>query len=171
MRVAKAKIDVEREKGKRSNLSVVSARSVMVEAFNLFNNSGRTYFRYVAKKWIEQPIFKSNLVAGMTNFDYSVFFHLLHLQAIDCYTCLFQSFSSRGWLAGELRNVHMDDSVEFVDELYHIYLESLVAGLVIDDMFRLCLIVLNSPKENNTQFVFNLYRFCLGHVNPSLPSG
>ena len=82
----------------------------------------------------------------MTNFDYSVLFFLTCLQAIDCYTCLFQSFSSSGWLAGELRNEHMYDSVKIVDELRHVCLESLVAGLDVDDMVEFCLNVLNSPK-------------------------
>ena len=118
MRMAKAKINVEREKGKRSNPSDVIARSVMGEAFIPFIDSGRTYIRYVAEKLIKQPTFKSDLVVGMTNFGYSVLFLLPCQQTIDCYNRLFQSFSFRGWLAGELRNVHMNDSVDFVDELH-----------------------------------------------------
>ena len=126
----------------------------MGETFNPIIDSERTFIRYVAKKCLKQLIFKSGLVVGMTNFDYSVLFQLPRLQAINCYTHLFQSFSFRGWLAG-LRNVHMDDTVEFVDELHQIFLESLVVGLVIDDMFRFCLIVLNSPKEKTRILFFN----------------
>ena len=96
MRMAKAKNVVERDKGKRSNPCDVIARSVMGEAFNIFFDSGRTYIRYVAKKLIKQRTFKSDLVMGMINFDYSVLFHLPRLQATDCYTRLFQSFTPVG---------------------------------------------------------------------------
>ena len=49
----------------------------------------------------------------------------------------------------------MDDSVEFVCELQHIYSESLVAGLVFDDIVRFCLFVLNSPQEKTRSLFLN----------------
>ena len=49
MRVAKSKIDVEREKSKRQKLSEAVARSVIGATFNPFIETCRSYLRYVAK--------------------------------------------------------------------------------------------------------------------------
>ena len=123
MRVAKSKIDVEREKSKRQKPSEAVAQSVIGATFNPFNETGRSYLRYVAKELIKHPSFRSDLVMGMASFDYSTLFVFSRPQAIECYRHLFQSFSSRGWLAMELKNVHMDDYVEFVDDLRHVFLD------------------------------------------------
>ena len=96
MRVAKSKIDVEREKFKREKPSEAVARSVIGVTFNPFIETGRSYFRYVAKELIKHPSFKSDLVMGMASFDYSTLFVLARSQAIECCLHLFQSFSSRG---------------------------------------------------------------------------
>ena len=119
MRVAKSKIDVEREKSKRQKPSEAVARSVIGATFNPFIETGRAHIRCVAKELIKHPSFKSDLVMGMANFEYPTLFVLPRPQAIECYCHLFQSFSSRGWLAKELKIVHMDDYVEFVDDLCH----------------------------------------------------
>ena len=103
MRVAKSKIDVERERSKRQKPSDVVARSVIGATFNLFIKTGRSYMRYVAKELIKHPSFKSDLVMGMASLDYSTLFVLARSQAIECYRQLFQSFSCRGWLAKELK--------------------------------------------------------------------
>ena len=62
MRVAKSKIDVEREKSKRQRPSEVVARSVIGATFNPFIEIGRSYIRYVAKELIKHLSFKSDLV-------------------------------------------------------------------------------------------------------------
>ena len=134
MRVAKSKIDVEREKSKRQRPSEAVARSVIGATFNPFIETGQSYIRYVAKELIKQPSFKSDLIIGMASFDYSTLFVLARSQAIECYRHLFQSFSSRGWFAKELKNVLMDVYVESIDDLRHLYLENLISGRVIDDM-------------------------------------
>ena len=79
---AMAKIDVEREKRKRSKPSDVIARSVMGEDSNPFIDSGRTYIRYAAKELIKHPTFESDILVRMPSFDYSLLFVLRHLQAI-----------------------------------------------------------------------------------------
>ena len=134
MRIAKSKIDVEREKSKRQRPSEVVARSVIGATFNPFIETGRSYIRYVSKELIKHPSFKSDLVMRMASFDYSTLFILPRPQAIECYRRLFQSFSSRGWLARELKNVHMDEFVEFVDDLRHVYLDNVISEPVVDDM-------------------------------------
>ena len=97
---------------------------------------------------------------GMASFDYSTLFILSRLQAIECYRHLFQSFSSRGWLANELKNVHMDDYVEFVDDLRHVYLDNVVSGPVIDDMVTFFRIVL-SWLAGNTRYTCSNYVVCV----------
>ena len=169
MRVAKSKIDVEREKSKRRKPSEAVARSVIGATFNPFIETGRSYLRYVAKELIKHPSFESDLVMGMASSDYSTLFVLSRPQAIECYRHLFQSFSSRGWLAKEFKNVHMDDSVEFVGNLRHVYLDNVISGPVIDDMVTF---LYNSPglaRREYTLHVFKLCCLCLGHICPALP--
>ena len=118
----------------------------------------------------KHPTFKSDLVKRMANCDYSVLVGLPYLQTIECYPRLFQSFSSRGWLARKSGNVQKDDCVEFVDDLRHIHTESLVAGPNIDDMVTL---LSNGPElatREYKQYVFQLCCLCLGYVFPSPPS-
>ena len=103
MRVAKSKTDVEREKSKRQKPPEAVAHSVIEGSFNPFFETGRSYIRYVAKELIKQPSFKSDTVMGMASSDFSTLFVLPRPQAIECYRQLFQSFSSRGWLAKELK--------------------------------------------------------------------
>ena len=170
MRVAKQKIDVEREKSKQQKPSETVARSVIGATFNPFIDTGRAYIRYVAKELIKHPSFKSDLVMGMTSFDYSTLFVLPRVQAIECYRRVFQRFSSRGWLAKELKNVHMDDYVEFIDNLRHVYLDNAVSGPIIDDMVTF---LASCPELNRREYtlqVFKLCCLCLGHVCPMLPS-
>ena len=157
MRVAKSKIDVEREKSKRQRLSEVVARSVSGATFNPFFETGRSYIRYVAKKLIKHPSFKSGLVMGMASFDNSTLFILPRPQAIECYRHLFQSFSSRGWLARELKNVHMDDFVEFVDDLRHVYLDNVFSGPVIDDMV---IFLANCPELAHRDYTLHVFKLC-----------
>ena len=107
---------------------------------------------------------------GIGSFDYSTLFILLGPQAMECYRHLFQSFSSRGWLATELKNVHMDDFVELVDDLRHVSLDNVISGPVIDDMV---IFLSNCPelaRREYTLHVFKLCCLCLGHICLALPS-
>ena len=106
----------------------------MGEDFSPVIESGRTYFRYLEKKLMKLPTFKSDLVMAMVSFDYSTLFVWPRLQAFECYNPLFQSFSSREWMGRKLRFVHMDDSVELAVDRRHVYWQSLVAGPAIEDM-------------------------------------
>ena len=87
---------------------------------NMFNPhvyQGTAYIRYVSVELSKHPTFKSDLVMGVACFDYSVLFTLPRGQAMDCFARLFQSFCVRGWLAKELKNVHIDNYVELIDDL------------------------------------------------------
>ena len=170
MRVAKSETDVEREKSKRQKPSDAVARSVIGATFNPFIETGRSFLRYVANELIKHPSFKSNLAMGMASFDYSTLFVLSRPQAIECYRHLFQSFSSRGWLAKELKNVHMDDYVEFVDDLRHVYLDNVISGPVIDDMVTFLSNCPELARRECTLHVFNFCCLCLGHICPALPN-
>ena len=100
LKVAKSKIDVERERGKKVRSDTV-AKTVMGESFNPFIDQGRQYIKYVARELVKHPTFKSDLVIGLACFDFGVLFKLLKTAAVDCFQHLFQSFNPRGWVARE----------------------------------------------------------------------
>ena len=133
LKVARSKIDVERERGKKGKSDAV-AKTVMGESFNPFIDQARQYIKYVAKELMKHPTFKSDSVIGLACFDNKVLFKLPKTVAVDCYQQLFQSFNSRGWVARELRNVHIDDYVEFMDDVRHVYLDELGVGPDVEDM-------------------------------------
>ena len=168
LKVAKSKIDVERERGKKARSDSV-AKTVMGEAFNPFIDQGRQYVKYVAKELMKHPAFKSDLVIGLACFDYGVLFKLPKTVAVDCFQHLFQSFSSRGWVARELRNVHIDDYVESVDTLRHVYLDELDVGPDVEDMV---FFLSSCPELSRRRYTWDLFKLsclCLGHVVPKLP--
>ena len=169
MRAAKGRINVEKEKSKKSKTDVI-AIAVMGDMFNPHVNHGRAYVRYVCTELLKHPTFKSDLVMGMACFDYSVLFTLPRGQAMDCYARLFQSFCVRRWLAKKLKNVHMDDYLEFIDDLRFVYLDELHIGPKIEDMVTFLSLSPELSKRENTSYVFKLCCFCLGHVVPELPS-
>ena len=168
MRAAKGRINVEKEKSKESETDVI-ASAVMRDMFNPHVNQGRAYVRYVCTELLKHPTFKSDLVMGMACFDYSVLFTLPRGQAMDCYARLFQSFYVRGWLAKELKNVHMDDYLEFVDDLRFVYLDEMHIGPKIEDMVTFLSFIPKLSKREYTSYVFKLCCLCLGHVVPDLP--
>ena len=164
LKVARSEIDVESERGKKGK-SVAVAKTVMGESFNPFVDQGRQYIKYFAKEVMKQPTFKSDLVVGLASLDYSVLFKLPNTVAADCYQHLFQSFSSRDWVARELQNVHIDDYVEFIDDVRHVYLDELGVG----DMVSL---LSSCPELSRRQYTWDLFKLCclcLGHVAPKLP--
>ena len=168
LKVAKSKIDVERERGKKARSDTV-AKTVMGESFNPFIDQGRQYIKYVAKELVKHPAFKCDLVIGLACFDYGVSFKLPKSVAVDCYQHLFQSFSSRGWVARELRNVHIDDYIEFVDDMRHVYLDELGVGPDVEDMFSFLSLCPELSRRRYTWDLFKLSCLCLGHVAPNLP--
>ena len=134
LKVARSKIDVERERGRKAKPDAV-AKTVMGEASNPPNHQGKQYTKYVAKELLRHPTFKSDLVIGLACFDYAVLFNLPKTVAVDCYQHVFQSFNSRSWVARELENVHIDDSVHFVDDVRHVYLDDLGLGPGVEVFF------------------------------------
>ena len=170
MQVAKSKIDVERERSKRQKPSEAVARSVIGVILNPFIETGCSYIRYVAKEFIGHPTFQSDLLMGMASFDYLTLFALSRPQAIKCYRLLFQSFSSRGWLAKELKNVHLDHSVKIIDGLRLVYLDNVVSGPVVDDMVTFLANCPELARPEYTLHVFKLCCLCLGHICPVLPT-
>ena len=168
LKVAKSKIDVERERGKKARSDTV-AKTVMGESFNPFIDQGRQSIKYVAKELVKHPTFKSDLVIGLACFDYGVLFKLPKTVAVDCYQHLFQSFSSRGWVARELRNVHIDDYIEFVDDVRHVYLDELGVGPDVEDMVSFLSSCPELSRRRYTWDLFKLSCLCLRHVAPKLP--
>ena len=89
---------------------------------------------------------------------------------MDCYGRLFHSFCVRGWLAKELKNVHMDDYFELIDELRFVYLDELHIGPKIEDMVPFLSSSPELSKPKYTSYVFKLCCLCLGHIVPELPN-
>ena len=110
-----------------------------------------------------------NLVIGLASFDYAVLFNLPKTVAVDCYQHLFQSFSSRGWVARQLRNVHIDDYVEFMDDVRHVYLDELGVGPDVEDMVSFLSSCPESSRREYTWELFKLCCLCLDHVYPNMP--
>ena len=167
LKVARSKIDVERERGTKAKFEAV-AKTVKGELFNPFIDQGRQYIKYVAKELMKHPMFKSDLVNGLACFDYAVLFKSPKTIAVDCYQHLFQSFSSRGWVARELRNVHIDDYVEFIDDVRHVYLDELGVGPDVEDMVSFLSSCPELSRREYTWYLFKLCCLCLGHVSPKL---
>ena len=169
MRAAKGRINVEKEKNKKVRTDVV-AGTVRGEIFNPHVDQGRAYIRYVCKELINHPTFKSDLVVGSACFDYAVLFTMPKDQAAGCYSRLFHSFCVRGWLARELKNIHVDDYMEFIDDNRFVYLDELHIGPTIEDMITF---LSSSPELAKREQTFHVFKFCclcLGHVVPKLPS-
>ena len=141
----------------------------MGESFIPIIDQGRQYTKYVAKELMRQPTFKSDLVIGLACFDYAVLFKLPKTVAVDCYQHLFQSFSSRGWVARELQNVYLDDYVEFIDDVRHVYLDELGVGLDVEDMVSFLSSCFEMSRREYTWDLFKLCCICLGYVAPKLP--
>ena len=106
----------------------------------------------------------------MASFDYSTLFALSQPQAIERYRHLFQSFGSRGWLAKELKNVHLDDYVEFVDDLRHVYVDKMISGPMVEDIVTFLANYPELARREITLYVFKLRCLCLGHICPVLPT-
>ena len=141
----------------------------MGESFNPFIDQGRQYIKYVAKELVKRPTFKSDLVIGLACFDYGVLFKLPKTVAVDCHQHLFQSFSSRGSVARELRYVHIDDYIEFADDVRHVYLDELGVGPDVEDMVSF---LSSCPELSRGRYTWDLFKLsclCLGHVAPKLP--
>ena len=106
---------------------------------------------------------------GLACFDYAVLFKLPQIVAVDCYQHLFQSFSSRGWVARDLQNVHIDDYVEFIDDVRHVYLDELGVGPDVEDMVSFLSSFPQLSRRKCTWDLFKLCCLCLGHVAPKIP--
>ena len=168
LRGARSKIDVARERGKKSKFDAV-AKTVMGESLNPFIDQGRQYIKYVAKELLRNPTLKSDLVIGLASFDYAVLFKVPKTVAVDCYQGVFQSFNSRGWVARQLWNVHIDDYVEFIDDVRHVYLDGVGAGPAVEDMVSFLSSCPELSRREYTWDFFKLCCYCLAHFAPKLP--
>ena len=169
LKAARSKIDVEHERGKKAKSDAL-AKTVMGESFNPFIDQGRQYIKEVAKEILRHLTFKSDLVIGLACFDYALLFKLPKTVAVDCDQHLFQSFSSRGWVARELRNVQIDDYVEFIDDVRHVYLDELGVGPDVENMVSFLSLCPELSRREYTWDFFKLCCLCLGHVSPKLPA-
>ena len=75
----------------------------------------------------------------------------------------------RGCVARGLRNVHIDDYAEFIDDVRHVYLDQLGVGPAVEDMVSFLSSYPGLSRREYTWELFNLCRLCLGHVSLKLP--
>ena len=75
---------------------------------------------------------------------------------MDCYARLFQSFCVPGWLAKELKKVHMDYYLEFIDDLRFVYLDELHIGPKVENMVTFLSSSPELSKSEYTSYVFKL---------------
>ena len=169
MRSAKGRINVEKEKSKKSKTDVI-ASAFMGDMFNPHVNQRRAFFRYVSSELLKHPSFKSDLVVELACSDFSVLFTLPRGQAMNFYPRLFQSFCVRGWLAKELGNVHMDNYLEFIDDLRFVYLDELHIGPKVEDIVMFLSLSPELSKREYTSYVFKLCCLCLENILQELPN-
>ena len=110
----------------------------------------------MCKELIKHPTFKSDLVVGLACFDYAVLFTLLKGQGAGCYSCLLPSFCVRGWLAKELKIIHMDEYIEIVDNLRFVNVDELHIGPKIEDMVTFLSSSSELAKREHTSYVSKL---------------
>ena len=168
LKVARSKTDVERERGRKAKSDVV-AKTVMENRLIFLLTRVDNILNTLRKKLMKHPTFKSDPVIGLACFDYSILFKLPKTVAVDCYQHLFRSFSSRGWVARELRNVNIDDYIEFIDDVRHVYLDEVCVGPSVEDMVSFLSSCPELSRRGYTWDLFKLCCLCLGHVAPKLP--
>ena len=66
--------------------------------------------------------------------------------------------------------MHMDDSLEFIDDLRFVYLDELHIGPKNEDMVTFLSSSPELSKREYLSYVFNLCCLCLGHTVPELPN-
>ena len=127
-----------------------------------------SYVKFVCDGLISQ--FVEVLVKGLASFDYSALFTLPKKKAVSFYACLFNSFSFRGWVAKELRTLHIEEYMDLVNDLRYAY--SGVDGhcLAVDDMSTFLCGCPELCRKTKTTRVFRLSCLCLGHFPPETPS-
>ena len=97
LKVARSKIDVEHERGKKTKSDAV-VKTVMGESFNFFIDQGRKSIKNVAKELLMHLPSKSDITIGPACFDYAVLLKLPMIVVVECYQNVFQSCSSRAGL-------------------------------------------------------------------------
>ena len=102
-------------------------------------------------------------------FDSSMLIVLPLLQAFKCYRQIIHSFSSRKWFEKDRRNVHMDEYVEFIADLRHLFLDNVKPALVIDDTVTFFAYCAEVARRENTLHVSWLFCLCFRRVCPLLP--
>ena len=138
--------------------------AVMGDMVNPHFNEEGAYALYVCIEHSKHPTIKSNLLVGLAWFDYSVLFTPPKGQAVGWYSRLLQSFCIRGWSAKELKSEHMDNYLEFLDDLSFVKMDEVQIAPKIVVMATFLYSSPELSKREYTSYVFKLCCLCLGHV-------
>ena len=74
--MAKATVDVEKERSKKKSGEQAVTMDVLEVSLNPFQKSARNYLKFVCDGILVQPTRKMDLLKGLCCFDYAVNFHL-----------------------------------------------------------------------------------------------
>ena len=170
MRAAKGRRNIERTKNEKTGTDVF-AGAVMGEMFDPPVDRGRAYIRYVRNDLFNNSTFKSDLVVGLACFYYVVLLTLPKDQAAGSYSRVFHSLYVQGWLATEIKNLHMNSHIEFAYVWRLVFFDELHIGPKIEDMVTSLPSGPMFAKQEHTSHVVKLCCLCLGHVVPKLPCG
>ena len=68
-----------------------------------------------------------------------------------------------------MRSVHIDDYIEFIDDVRRVYVDEVGVGPDVEDMVSFLTSCLELSRREYTWDLFKLCCLCLGHVAPNLP--
>ena len=92
---------------------------------------------------------------GLVRFDCSVLFSLPTSRGAGYYSRFFQRFCVCGWLSRELKNIHMDDYLQFFHDPRFVCLDNLQLGLKIEGMVTFLSSGPELSKRDYSSFVSN----------------
>ena len=139
------------------------------ESMTPFLESARNYKKFICHCLISSSAWKSNLVKGLVSFNYRILFELPKEQFSLGNGGLFNSFSLRGWVAKELKTLHIEVYMDLVDDLRYSYISDDGSGTEIGVMITfLC----NCPevcRKKKTLTVLQLSCLCISLFPDSIP--
>ena len=160
LRVAKTTIDVERESSRKKVGAHAGISATVDETLNPSMKSARNY----PKTCVRQDPVK---ILGC--FDYSVICSAPERQAAACFGSLFQSCIVTGWVAKELRALHVEEFTTFIDNLHYAFVVEDNVRPEVGDMVSFLAGCPELRRKPEVLTMFPLSCLCLTHVAMNLP--
>ena len=123
LRFVKGSVDVDREKSKKKTSAQVLTANFKNDTLASYLEFARSYMKFVSDGLNAQILLKYNLVKKIAKFEFSVILGRQEAQAVSRCSCLFNSFSVRGWVAKEIETVHIEQQLHLVGDLRYGYFD------------------------------------------------